>query len=37
MFVPIYKVQFYQLFYWFVNFTLTDKHATKNLQGLIHP
>ena len=35
MFVP--KVWLFPLFHWFVNFTLTDKHGTKNLQGLIHP
>ena len=31
------KSGFFPLFYWFVNFTLTDKHGTKNLLGLIHP
>ena len=25
------KVRVYPLIYWFVNFTLTDKHGTKNL------
>ena len=35
MFVP--KVRLFPLFYWFVNFTLTDKHGTKNLLGLIRP
>ena len=29
MFVP--KVRLFPLFYWLVNFTLTDKHGTKNL------
>ena len=33
MFVP--KIRLFPLFYWFVNFTLTDKHGTKNLSGLI--
>ena len=31
------KVRLFSLIYWFVHFTLTDKHGTKNLQGLIHP
>ena len=31
------KVRLFPLIYWFVHFTLTDKHGTKNLQGLIHP
>ena len=31
------KSGFFPLFYWFVNFTLSDKHGTKNLLGLIHP
>ena len=35
MFVP--KIPLFPLFYWFVNFTLTDKHGTKNLLGLICP
>ena len=35
MFVP--KIRLFPLFYWFVNFTLTDKHGTKNLSGLIRP
>ena len=35
MFVP--KIRLFPLFYWFVNFTLTDKHGTKNLLGLIRP
>ena len=35
MFVP--KIRLFPLFYWFVNFTLTDKHCTKNLLGLIRP
>ena len=29
MFVP--KFWLFPLFHWFVNFTLTDKHGTKNL------
>ena len=35
MFVP--KILLFPLFYWFVKFTLTDKHGTKNLLGLIRP
>ena len=35
MFVP--KIRLFPLFYWFVNFTFTDKHGTKNLLGLIRP
>ena len=35
MFVP--KIRLSPLFYWFVNFTLADKHGTKNLLGLIRP
>ena len=35
MFVP--KVWLFPLFHSFVNFTLTDKHGTKNLQGLVQP
>ena len=35
MFLP--KVRPLPLFYWFVNFTLTDKHGTKNLWGLTCP
>ena len=34
MFVP--KVRLFPLFYWSVNFTLTNKHGAKNLKGLIH-
>ena len=30
------KILLFPLFYWFVNFTLIDKHGTKNLSGLIH-
>ena len=33
MFVP--KVRLFPLFYWFMNFTLTDKHGAKNLYGPI--
>ena len=31
------KSGFFPLFYWFVNFTLTGKHDSKNLSGLICP
>ena len=31
------KSGFFPLVYWFVNFTIMDKHGTKNLQGLICP
>ena len=31
------KSGFFLSVYWFVNLTLSDKHGTKNLQGLIPP
>ena len=39
MFVPPppKRTAFFLTVYQFVNLTLTDKHGTKTLQGLIHP